>query len=228
LGRSRLGRFAFTAVIGKKGIMPLGDKVAVAHITMKQGIFVAIISGVFGLLASVVQIAISKPATEGKVLALFDKRLPVGTIVASIIEPRQFAKEAGDSGNFDPRTSTWVPADGRDVAGSFYAERVTPVTPDLRGMFLRGLNYTDSSRLRSDGRQEPGGDARKAGQDDPDDFKSHTHPMADTGATGAIPGGIAHVIQSSAQRGPSSLIGDSGGTETRPRNVAVFYYLKIN
>lgn len=208
--------------------MPAGDKVAVAHITMKQGVFVAIISGVFGLLASVVQIAISKPATEGKVIALFDKRLPVGTIVASIIEPRLFSKEAGDSGNFDPKTSTWVPADGRDVAGSHYAESVTPLTPDLRGMFLRGLNYTDSNRVRSDGKQEPVGDARKAGQDEPDDFKRHTHPVADTGPTGVIGPGPAHVIQSSAQPGPSSLIGETGGTETRPRNVAVFYYLKIN
>jgi hypothetical protein len=63
-------------------------------------------------------------------------------------------------------------------------------------MFLRGLNYTDSNRMRSDGKQEPVGDARKAGQDEPDDFKHQTHPVSDTGPTGLIQGGPHHVIQS--------------------------------
>jgi hypothetical protein len=203
-------------------------KSEVAKISAGGAIIVAAISGVFGLGASIVQYAVTKPATESKIAGFFDRNLPVGTILASVLTPRDFARVAGDSGDFDPRTSAWVPADSRGVSGSDYARRVSTVVPDLRGMFLRGLNHSDTNQVRSDGNQDPDGAGRTAGHYQPDGFKQHSHTYdrsyyPGAGKSGGGPPDV-HAAHQPQETGPA------GGTaqETRPKNVAVHYYIKIN
>lgn len=85
--------------------------------------------------------------------------------------------------------------------------------PDLRGEFIRGLD---------DGRGVDG--LRALGSAQADAFKSHQHTYAKTSA------GVATFFGGS---GPGDTFGDSntlttatGGTETRPRNVALLACIK--
>nr|VFJ98120.1 MAG: hypothetical protein BECKLFY1418A_GA0070994_10791 [Candidatus Kentron sp. LFY] len=89
-----------------------------------------------------------------------DDASPVGTIVASMLEWQKFAKVAGDKviliggkPTFDPKRHKWSPCDGRDIEGSELAKHIPAkdapgspryVAPDLRGVFLRGLNRFDA------------------------------------------------------------------------------------
>ena len=95
------------------------------------------------------------------------KNLPVGTIVSSILEPLEFFKAFGD---LDRATKDWVLADGRPIAAtSGYSQLSGRMnTPDLRGMFLRGMN-----KGRNDGKQDP--DERKAGDYQQDALQEHGH-----------------------------------------------------
>lgn len=86
--------------------------------------------------------------------------------------------------------------------------------PDLRGEFIRGLD---------DGRGVDVG--RTLGSAQADDFKSHTHPGNYPGtqvsATGAFEEG-----RGSPDWTLSTATGATGGTETRPRNVALLACIK--
>src|SRR6478609_3643385 len=81
--------------------------------------------------------------------------------------------------------------------------------PDLRGMFIRGF---DAGR---------GVDAgRVFGTDQQDEFKSHTHSIAAANSTYATAAGAVWV------NGSGKVTGASGGSETRPKNVALCYIIK--
>ncbi len=95
----------------------------------------------------------------------------------------------------------------------------------MRGMFLRGLNVG-----RSDGLQDP--DTRAAGSYQADENKSHNHTN----------GSYQYLLQSDCNTttfptdttcgepnlGSVGAIAASGGPEARPRNIAVYIYVKIN
>lgn len=143
-----------------------------------------------------------------------------------MICPNRFPEAAGCHTGFDPKHAPWVPADGRSVEGSRYASLVSPQTPDLRGMFLRGLNRSEEDKLRTDGKEDPNGKERIAGHAQDDEFRSHTHVTgswvrADQQACLAASGHWAGQSMEDATR-------SAGGSETRPRNVAVYYYIRIN
>lgn len=92
--------------------------------------------------------------------------------------------------------------------------------PDLRGEFIRGLD---------DGRGIDAG--RLLGSAQGFDIQSHKHPQYefDTGNTTPIPDGSrASDLNApyTVGREANALIGYTGGTETRPRNVALLYCIK--
>ncbi len=138
--------------------------------------------------------------------------LPVGSIIASMLPPQAFAQEDSNS--------RWAYANGQNVSGSLYAISIGENVPDLRGLFLRGINSG-----RSDFGRDPGGE-RKAGNYQGDDFKSHNHTyvirvdgygnIPKAGNTGGPPSGYA------------GQTNNAGGAETRPKNIAVHYYVRIN
>ena len=119
--------------------------------------------------------------------------------------------------------------------------------PDLRGMFLRGLNNYGTG-ARSDGKQDPNGGGRSVGDYQADQMQSHKHTdsghnhsysswqsnkHADTGSRG----GYARDSQSRTTNNGKANLGDptnSGtgagsprhGNETRSKNVGVIFCVK--
>lgn len=129
--------------------------------------------------------------------------LPIGAVIASM-------KEIDTSGGI------WVLADGRTATTAYFQATGKANVPDLRGMFLRGLNEG-----RDDGSQDPEGSTREAGDFQVDTLKSHSHlENLATGNGGCYSGG--------SYGSPNSIqTGLTGGAETRPRNCAVYWYVKV-
>ena len=164
--------------------------------------------------------------------------LPVGTIIPSMLDSRLFAVAVGDDPNhFNPGNSNWVLADGKEnITKSRYGQlsgRTTP--PDLRGMFLRGINYG-----RNDGREDP--NDREPGSYQKDALQEHDHKTTATGYQYKVRDEDSHYKWGSADLG---YVGDGDADivpadvtsvrdprksdeETRPKNVAVYFYIKIN
>ena len=112
--------------------------------------------------------------------------------------------------------SWWITADG------------TSWTPDLRWTFIRWINWNVNSRDVS----------RTLWDYQVDDFKAHKHTEA---YSSQINAGWAYVgawgssgvsstsyslSQTTAAVGPNQYVSTTGGTETRPKNVALLYCVK--
>ena len=157
----------------------------------------------------------------------------VGSVQATLLAPEVFAAQVGDAAQFDPSTSRWALADGRDVRGSAYSA-ITGMThlPDMRGMFIRGLN-----RGRDDGLQDPDGAARANGDIQLDTLQGHGHETQ-LGVNGAdfasgtfqgVHGQNAYIGYRVLEPSTIDAYGEVRfGTETRSRNVAVDYMIRIN
>lgn len=154
--------------------------------------------------------------------------LPVGTIVASMLNETQINKTS---------EGLWVLADGRNVANSPYSE-ITGKTeaPDLRGHFLRGM---DSTALR-----DPNGKGRQVGDSQTDAFQLHAHDerslvlkgnkwqhsASNVGQLGHSTTGDPNSFDYLPSKGPRDTDGSGAvrtATETRPTNVSVFFYIKV-
>lgn len=144
----------------------------------------------------------------------------VGDIIQSMLTEEQFIEENG---------AGWVLADGRAVSGTKYATLIGANIPDLRGQFLRGKDY---GRHAIDGKGNPDGDLG-LGQDQGHAFGSHAHSndyyYADTSSTPKVDGLFAN-FGGDARYGHVGVrnSGTNGGDETRPRNVTVNIFIKID
>ena len=156
----------------------------------------------------------------------------VGTVLTSLLPPESFAVVAGDNPDFDSSTSKWTLADGRAVPNSVFAQVTgAPAVPDMRGMFLRGLNSG-----RADGLEDPEGDGREPGSLQMDAFQGHGHRHEQGTPNPFTPGTFAGVYGNASYMSGRVLdpatIDEYGparfGKETRPSNVSVYYYIKIN
>jgi hypothetical protein len=152
---------------------------------------------------------------------------PVGTVVASVLAPEEFF-ETVDRG-------AWAPAQGGAApAGSRYRQVVGDTLPDLRGLFLRGLNTFTPGAPRTDGNQDP--DQRAVLSIQGPAVQDHEHRLAHIEEIGFhLPDG-ASATRIDAEKGtptkgrrwPTTTLCTSCGRETRPRNAAVYYYVRIN
>ena len=214
----------------------------------KSTVLIAMISAISAVVIAVITtygtIAVSEPEAKKVKKELKEisdlqliANLPIGTIVPSMLGPSTFAKAVGD---LDRTTSKWVLADGQSIAAtSRYSQLSNKTkTPDLRGMFLRGVNEG-----RKDGEQDP--DDRKPGDYQQDALQQHGHKTDarklkwgefeenDPNATdlGYTSKGKAHApIASVTFVTPlkDAKVTTRTAVETRPKNVAVYFYIKVN
>lgn len=154
--------------------------------------------------------------------------LPIGSIIPSMLDSRLFAEAVGDDPNhFDPKNSNWALADGREIPGSRYNTDYggQKNVPDLRGLFLRGLNGD-----RSDEKKDPDGNERFPGDYQKDSYAAHLHSIPVSQNSGKI-WGFNYGGQGNFG-GPGQkhyrTTSETGVKETRPKNAAVYYYIKIN
>jgi len=133
----------------------------------------------------------------------------VGDVVSSMLDEAAFQAQRSGS-------ASWALMDGRSVVGSSY-EAVTgnSTIPDARGQFLRGKNNG-----RSDGQENPDGDST-LGTQQTDELISHTHSGGQTAGSGVGGNGGSWVT------GPAN-VGNTGGNETRPKNITVNYFIRID
>jgi hypothetical protein len=166
----------------------------------------------------------------------------VGTIVSSLLDESKFAKLVGDNPTSKPPKITWVLADGRNVAGTKFASLQRRNTvPDLRGMFLRGIDpsgATDPDGPRLAGSLQTfatalpsvafvGATSQEPAHNLPNNANASRNDFFD------VPGGpVAAVVVAPSQPLPphhhNVTVNGGGDSETRPKNVAVFYFVKVN
>ncbi|MCP4176887.1 MAG: tail fiber protein [bacterium] len=165
---------------------------------------------------------------------IFLKEVPIGTVVIWTGTPDVLQKY----------TSNWLICDGSKVSKKKYpllcealsdnwgtiegeGKEQTFTLPDLRGVFLRGVNqgredkYADpdvSKREKYNGEK-----SKDVGSFQSDEFKKHTHTS-----------NAAKYKKVTAQSGSQSVtsgknkasINSKGGKETRPKNAYVYYIIK--
>lgn len=134
----------------------------------------------------------------------------IGDIKQSLLTQAQFQSQFGDC---------WVSMEGQNISGSDFSALTSIVTlPDARGRFLRTL----------------GGDAAPLAQTQEDMFKAHFHYQGSGhgaepfGATN-LPGyGTDFLGHGDGYSAVSAHTSTQGGSETRPKNVTVNVFIKIN
>ena len=161
-----------------------------------------------------IKIDLKKVSQPGSTPEVPGAPLPVGSVVASYLAPHQMQERYGEQ---------WVLADGREVSTktAFYDITGKTKVPDLRGMFIRGLNVE-----RKDGKEDPEGQARQVGEYQADAFQKHSHTMRTAGIWGRSFKGEDGSPKTAYEK--TEETGERGGAETRARNIALYYYIKIS
>lgn len=178
----------------------------------------------------------SKSIAEGSISTT--KEFPIGTIITSFLRLDQFNlatknNEKSPGGIWTSQKSRWSPCDGRPLPGSKYGKIASQTNaPDLRGLFLRGLNSFDEGYTippREPNQISP--NPKALGVYQPDELKSHLHTVSIGGTGGGVPGDQGWALENITRTGTISFSTNStvpAGEETRPKNLAVYYYIKIN
>jgi hypothetical protein len=180
--------------------------------------------------------------------------IPLGSVISSTLDFKAFKSVNSEPEEFNDARSKWCPADGREISASRYAILTNEkLAPDFRGLFLRCMNIIDVSEsnpvdhaqidpeglrsdlsvLQNDSTKYPNA-GFVIGKDG-----SHTHKIVGHGALPGIGSGAGIVIaqhhgptaisnKDTIENGEHSHIINGGDIETRPKNKAIYYYMKIN
>lgn len=154
--------------------------------------------------------------------------VPIGAIVASTLSWEDFSVASGNTADFSAVESIWVPCDGRPLSGSIASQKYKMHrAPDLRGVFLRGLNeFVPGATQPLDSTHADPDSSRDAGSFQGDELRSHSHSMGYHKK--GLANGKGDTDLERSQNLPYVVTGATGGPETRPKNVAVYYYMRIN
>lgn len=210
----------------------------------KSNITIAVIGAIASIAVAIVTtygtIYVSKPEAQKVKQELINisevqriQNLPIGTIIPSMLPPALFSDQVKDVVPFNALKTNWVLADGEtDITlsryGKLFGNKRYP--PNLRGMFLRGMNEG-----RNDGKEDPEKN-RNAGDDQLDMVVSHIHeyavqtrggniaPSKNTYNVGLMSDGNGYTFFNKTNKNDT----DKMYPETRPKNVSVYFYIKIN
>lgn len=175
----------------------------------------------------------SKSVADGSISS--SKEFPLGTIITSVLDFKQFSStsknnEKSASGDWTSRKSKWAPCDGRPIPYSKYSILASQTNaPDLRGVFLRGLNSFDSSyTIQPTDTSQLNPDKTPAGIYQKDLVGHHSHLVEPSGTVVVRGGNILAGNGGPAFSDGTVTIKENEGNETRPKNVSIYYYIKIN
>jgi hypothetical protein len=172
---------------------------------------------------------VSKSAAEGSFSS--SSNIPIGTVITSFLTFDKFSEATRSNekspGNIWTSTkSKWAPCDGRPLPYSKYSTFASqPNAPDLRGVFLRGLNSFDPTYTVSPSNQQLNPENTPLGGFQNEAFKEHNHGGFDVGGGSSGPRNALSIDTRIENRWETSK---AGGNETRPKNISIYYYLKIN
>jgi hypothetical protein len=157
--------------------------------------------------------------------------LPIGSIVASILNLTDFKK-------LMPSGESWELADGTSLqitnklaslihqGGPDYAALVlnnTAMKPNLNGAFLRGRDYTPSNKPNAF--RNPDG-LLLVGEYRGDTFAKHSHQTDQVANNDSAHNGTTSNGAWYGKKGNDT--GLAGDTETRPKNVTVNFFIRVN
>jgi microcystin-dependent protein len=141
----------------------------------------------------------------GAVQAFAMNSAPAGWLAAN---GNEYAKTGDYAALFAAISTTYGETNGSGGAGTSHFR-----VPDLRGYFVRG------SGTNSDGTAAGTFGAKQA-----DELKSHTHTFSGEQFEGTFQAGASFALRYD----PASQTTEStGGTETRPKNIAMLYCIKF-
>lgn len=144
----------------------------------------------------------------------------IGDVKYSVLNPENFVRENGKG---------WVLMDGRNINNTdlFRLTRLNNI-PDGRGVFIRNMN---AGRSVAEG--DPAGN-RAMGSYQADEIKTHTHQYSDAhyaevncGNQGLF-GNKGESDNDNGRCVTTQTTVASGGPESRPRNIALYAYIKVN
>ena len=164
---------------------------------------------------------------------------PVGSIITSVLSWEDFQ-------TLNPNLAgNYLPCDGRDVPANakYYDAEKRKIVPDLRGLFIHGVNQMDPNKTTkvSDDKKNP--EDKKAGEFQKQDWKSFyvSSQEAEPGNYTHQPVLVPKVGINENSRSTNNFSGHWLGnnatvmkykwddsSEIRPRNMSVYYYIKIN
>ncbi|WP_439484424.1 hypothetical protein [Cyclobacterium plantarum] len=159
----------------------------------------------------------------------------LGEIVATILSIEKFLNTYSDD---------WMLADGSKApSGSLYAQLIDENVPDLRGVFLRGKNYGRFDKVPEVSLGNFQNEATKMPNTQfsipSSGSHSHTYRSADNGTLLDNPHSQPYANLNGVPRygvvGDKSTSGGShshriigGDTETRPKNITVNYFIRVD
>jgi len=170
---------------------------------------------------------------------------PVGTIISSLLSYNEFMEMNNYEITTDRERVLWLPCNGMDAAGTHYRSKRSYL-PDLRGLFLRSVNsYTQDQDLGAanvkEERKNP--DNTAPGVFQPGALQQHRHSVgrgsSDKKANSQYKQGknryadfqeghLDTKLTSPIQSKYNSIDVGANDHETRPKNITVFYYIKVN
>lgn len=138
----------------------------------------------------------------------------VGSVVATMLERDLFLEKNG---------SHWALADGGIAPSpSEYLDLIGPILPDLRGVFLRGRNYDRDPAVGNADGDVPTGTYQAFA------LASHTHGYVMMVGNDQIDGVDSTVLESGDHHNEPRQTDPTGGTEVRPNNVTVNFFVCVN
>ena len=172
------------------------------------------------------KIELKKHVDEELENVLGDDKLPIGSILASAAEPDVML-------NYAPN---WRLADGRPVERDWEYEGIDGQLPDLRNVFLRGMSQ-DGSRVVGSREEYATAEPRNGFSIDVSESGGHMHKYERDERTVEV-GPAPSRADARNDRRETSMTGKSGvhmhpieltgwDKETRPINVAVYFYIKV-